>query len=616
MADIKKSWLLSTKLTLTVLAFIIFTIILIATTIMTVDSQESDGVIINLTGKQRMLCQKMTKEALLLKEGKIQQNELSATISLFEKTLAGLVSGNEELKLPENTNKEFISSINSVRSLWTPFKDAIISFQINERGTPGFETAYSFILEKNMELVNLINNSVSIYEEYSADKITFLKRIQILFLVLNIILGIIAVRFLRKEFKEPINALKNYALRIARGEVDFNINIRSNDEIGQLRLAFNQMITNIRQYNAELLAEKQSVEKKVELAIAESESQKKYLEHSVEKLLGSMDKFADGDLTIRLQKEKDDAIGRLFSGFNQVVENISNIIIKLTEAVQATASASSEISASADQMAAGSSEQTSQVIEVASAVEQMTSTIIENTKNISLAAEKSKEAGRIAKQGGEIVAETVNGMNKIANVVAVAGTTVDELGKSSDQIGEIIQVIEDIADQTNLLALNAAIEAARAGEQGRGFAVVADEVRKLAERTTKATREIGEKIKKIQTDTKDAVESMDKGREEVEQGKNLASQAGLALQEIIVASTELFNLVSHVATASDEQSSTAEAISRSISGMSNVIHESSTGTQQVALAAEDLNQMTENLQNIIETFKVNQTYSITKIRKN
>jgi methyl-accepting chemotaxis protein len=181
---------------------------------------------------------------------------------------------------------------------------------------------------------------------------------------------------------------------------------------------------------------------------------------------------------------------------------------------------------------------------------------------------------------------------------------VKELGKSSDQIGEIIGVIDDIADQTNLLALNAAIEAARAGEQGRGFAVVADEVRKLAERTTKATKEIAGMIKKIQADTTGAVQSMEEGTQEVERGIELADRAGMSLKEIVGVSQKVTDMVTQIAAASEQQSSASEQISKNVEGISKVTGETAQGTQQIARAAEDLNRLTENLQKLISDFKL------------
>jgi len=255
-------------------------------------------------------------------------------------------------------------------------------------------------------------------------------------------------------------------------------------------------------------------------------------------------------------------------------------------------------------MAAGTQEQTQQAMEVAGAVEEMTRTILENTKNASLAADTAKDAGQKARHGGSIVKETIEGMNRISEVVKQSANTVNELGKSSDQIGEIVQVIDDIADQTNLLALNAAIEAARAGEQGRGFAVVADEVRKLAERTTKATKEIAGMIKQIQRDTLDAVSSMEEGTREVEAGRKKADMAGASLLEIIEGANKVVDIVTQVAAASEQQSTAAEEISKNIDAISTVTQESSSGIQQIAHAAEDLSRLTLNLEGLVKQFKI------------
>ncbi|KAF0214716.1 MAG: methyl-accepting chemotaxis, partial [Ignavibacteria bacterium] len=335
-----------------------------------------------------------------------------------------------------------------------------------------------------------------------------------------------------------------------------------------------------------------------------------YLNKNANNLLVEMDKFASGDLTVSITaSNENDVIGKLFSGFNKVVTNLKSIILNLTDAVQATASASNQISSSTEELAAGAQEQSAQTGEIAGAVNQMSATIIQTTRHAAEASENAKEAGTVAKEGGKAVEDTINGMGRIANVVSRAAQVVQELGKGSEQIGEIVQVIDDIADQTNLLALNAAIEAARAGEQGRGFAVVADEVRKLAERTTKATKEIAVMIKRIQNDTKEAVVSMNEGTKEVEVGKELAEKAGGSLRQIIGSSGKVVDIITQVAAASEEQSSAAEQISKNIESISNVTHEAASGTQQIARAAEDLNRLTDNLQNLISQFKIDLAYS-------
>ncbi len=339
--------------------------------------------------------------------------------------------------------------------------------------------------------------------------------------------------------------------------------------------------------------------------ITNIKEQEKYLNENAKVLLAEMDKFAEGDLTAALEaKSSNDVTGRLFNGFNKVVNNIREIIQSVAEAVQATANASNQISSSTEEMASGVQEQSQQTTEVAGAVEEMTKTILETSRNSSAASDAAKNAGNIAKEGGRVVSKTIDGMIRIAEVVKKSADTVQALGSSSDQIGEIIQVIDDIADQTNLLALNAAIEAARAGEQGRGFAVVADEVRKLAERTTKATKEIATMIKQIQKDTNDAVVSMKEGTSEVEKGKELADKAGNSLSQIINGAENVVDISIQVAAASEEQSSTAEQISKSILAINNVTNQSSTGIQQIAKAAEDLNRLTTNLEMLISKFNI------------
>ena len=319
-----------------------------------------------------------------------------------------------------------------------------------------------------------------------------------------------------------------------------------------------------------------------------------------------MRKLSDGDLTARMHGDHKNNFKGYQDDINHLGESLEKLVTEISEAVSATASASTQISSSAEEMAAGAQEQSAQAAEVASAVEEMASTILETNKNADNASHAAKNAGTIAKEGGRVVDETVRGMIRIADVVKKSAETVQELGKNSDQIGEIVQVINDIADQTNLLALNAAIEAARAGEQGRGFAVVADEVRKLAERTTKATKEIASMIKQIQKDTSGAVDSIQQGTIEVEKGKQLADKAGESLKEIINGAEQVVNIVTQVAAASQEQASAAEQISKNIEAISSVTHESATGVQQIAKASEDLNRLTEHLQNLTSQFKIHE----------
>ena len=314
--------------------------------------------------------------------------------------------------------------------------------------------------------------------------------------------------------------------------------------------------------------------------------------------------MATGDLTQRVEGKYEGDLKLIKDSVNQVAESLNSALSEVGEAISATASAANQISSSSEEMAAGAQEQSAQTTEVASSIEEMTRTILDNTKNASYAAEAAKEAGDMAKHGGNVVTQTIEGMERISQVVEKSAETIFTLGKNSDKIGEIIQVIDDIADQTNLLALNAAIEAARAGEQGRGFAVVADEVRKLAERTTKATKEIAGMIKEIQKDTNDAVASIKEGTNEVDKGKQLANEAGSVLKDIINNFEKVRDSSVQVAAASEEQSSSSEMISRNVEGINNVTRETSTGISQIARAAEDLSRLTVGLQEMSSKFKL------------
>ena len=216
----------------------------------------------------------------------------------------------------------------------------------------------------------------------------------------------------------------------------------------------------------------------------------------------------------------------------------------------------------------------------------------------------AEEAKNVAEQGGVVMGQTISGMRRMADVVNTSGDAVLQLGSASERIGEIVAVIEEIASQTNLLALNAAIEAARAGEQGRGFAVVADEVRKLAERTARATKEIAGMIKEIQTTTADAVTAMNSGRGEVEHGIRLAEQAGQSLTGIVSEAQKVTSVVAQIAVGSGQQSKAGELIAKNVDGINSAIQENSRAAHQMAQTATDLSSLTQRLQEAVLRFNL------------
>ena len=311
------------------------------------------------------------------------------------------------------------------------------------------------------------------------------------------------------------------------------------------------------------------------------------LVHAIEGTLGAKMKIGDA-----LQK---------------MTGNLSNMVRQMGDNARQLVSAANEVASSSEQMSRGAKDQTDQIGQVSTAIEEMTSTIVESSKNSGEASEGSKKAADTATEGGQIVSDTIRGMQEIANTVRQSADSIGKLSQSADQIGEIIGVIDDIADQTNLLALNAAIEAARAGEQGRGFAVVADEVRKLAERTGKATGEITEMIKGVQTETQEAVQSMEAGIGEVDKGRELADRAGSSLTEIVNMSQTVSDMIQQIATATEQQSSAAEQISKNVENVASIARESATGAEQSATAAEELNRQAEGMREMVAQFKIAET---------
>ncbi|MBI5749222.1 MAG: methyl-accepting chemotaxis protein [Nitrospinae bacterium] len=317
--------------------------------------------------------------------------------------------------------------------------------------------------------------------------------------------------------------------------------------------------------------------------------------------------IADGDLTQKIDSSmtnRDDEVGQLMKSLDRMTNHLNKFVGSVVASSNSIASASEELSASATQIAKGSQSQTEKATTVAASAEEMSATVIEVAKNASGASESAKESNKLAQKGKTTVERTVEGMNGIAQSVEESASVITQLGNRSNEIGEIIKVIDDIADQTNLLALNAAIEAARAGEHGRGFAVVADEVRKLAEKTTKATKEIGGMISTIQNETGKAVTSMGEVTKEVSEEVKQAKDAGDALNEIAVNVDKLTGLIQQIAVASEEQSAATDTISRDIQDIANTTKETSTSSTQIADASNDLSKLATELQGMLAKFKV------------
>jgi len=318
----------------------------------------------------------------------------------------------------------------------------------------------------------------------------------------------------------------------------------------------------------------------------------------------------EGDLTQRLVHDSRDELGEVAGWFNRFVEVVHDMVQGVSRDGIQVVIGSNLVHVTAEEITSDADSLVSQAASVATASEEMSTTSNSIACNCVQAAEGGQEAQRVALDGAVIVQAAAGAMNLISERVHSAAAIVEELGQRSNQIGEIVETIEDIADQTNLLALNAAIEAARAGEQGRGFAVVADEVRALATRTTKATSEIGSMIRDIQLKTRNAVASMEGGMREVERGAQEAERSGAALTAIVEQINAVNLQVSQIATAAEEQSATTCEIAGSIQGVTAIARKSSESAHETMATSHQLTDRARDFMAVLAKFKVEEDVSL------
>jgi methyl-accepting chemotaxis protein len=325
---------------------------------------------------------------------------------------------------------------------------------------------------------------------------------------------------------------------------------------------------------------------------------------SLSRLIGVSNKVANGDLTVQIDTSGSDEIGSLAASMETMRNRLKQLVTQITNTTNELATASGQIASITTQTSQRVKNQQSETEQVATAMNEMTSTVHEVASNITLTASSANKAHAETKTGSHVMTQAVQQIQVLVNQIGDASEIINKLEKNSHNISSVLDVIKSIAEQTNLLALNAAIEAARAGEQGRGFAVVADEVRTLASRTQKSTEEINQMIEELQSGSKASVDAMERSRSQADLAVSQAMLAGDSLSAISTAVTQITDMSAQIASAAEEQGSVSEEINRNIVRINTMTNETADSTQQTASATHELARMTSELQQMIRQFKV------------
>jgi len=312
----------------------------------------------------------------------------------------------------------------------------------------------------------------------------------------------------------------------------------------------------------------------------------------------------DSDLTVKFKTFNDDELGQISTNLTLVIEHLRGILNSIADAANTVGDSTIKLSEFTQQTNDRMHQQQSETEQTAAAMNQMTATVAEVAQSATNAADSAKDAEGNATKGNGIVQQSVSSMSQLSKQIDQTSEVITHLASESQNIGSVLDVIKGIAEQTNLLALNAAIEAARAGEQGRGFAVVADEVRTLAQRTQESTQEIESMIDGLQKGVQEAVGAMKVGTEQVYDANEKANMAGDALNEIVLSVDNISNMNTQIATAAEEQSSVAEDINRSIIAISDIAQTSTMAAQELTTSVAELTSLSESMREQVSQFKL------------
>jgi methyl-accepting chemotaxis protein len=398
-------------------------------------------------------------------------------------------------------------------------------------------------------------------------------------------MGLIVVMVCRRTLIDPVRSLSQTNERIRGGDLRARAIIESQDEIGEMASEFNSLL-----------------DRMVSL-VETTEADRDNMQESIMRLLAEVSDVAKGDLTVAAVVTED-MTGAIADSFNHMIGQLRRLVTSVQDATLQVSSSASQIQNTAEQLAEGSVSQAEQIVDSAAALDEMAVSIQQVSENASLSAMVADQALANAKQGALAVQNTVDAMHRMRDQVQETSARIQSLDQRSQEISEIVQLIADIADRTGVLALNASIEASLAGEAGQGFAIVAHEVERLAERATDATKLINDLVDSIQSETHEAMAAMVSSTREVSEGSRVADQAGQALSEIESVSTRLADLIQSISLAAMQQARGSESLSRAMSEISEVTQDTASGTKQAAESISQLAMLADELRGSVSTFKL------------
>ena len=393
---------------------------------------------------------------------------------------------------------------------------------------------------------------------------------------------LVGMSLLSRRVLKPVEKLADFSEKLAAGDYYAKAEVDSADDFGFIADNLNRSSEKIAVHNQEA---------------------QEGVQRSVADFLVIVSQVASGDLSLR-GKVTNDALGNVVESVNDMLDNFTRVLGRVRKSASDVAANAHEVLMSSEDMSAGATQQDQEIINTSSAVEELTVSMKLVSKNAEASAEAARRALDAAGQGNRAVRDTGEGMQRIRASVQATAKKIKSLGGRSLEISEIINVINDLTEQTNLLALNAAIEAARAGEAGRGFAVVADEVRRLAEHSRTATKDMAALIKAFQAETNEAVVVMEEGAKEMEVGARLADQAGKALETISSVVRQSAELVQEVSLASKQQVRGTEGVAHAMQILSNITRQTSQGARQTARTVEHMVKLSEQLNEALSQFRV------------